>query len=165
MHREFSVNTATRGSIIFGSVLAVIGLVVMVYSLLFGALVVGAAVLIFFLMRNFANDTTISCHDQGFSVKVENKRRGTTLSDYKWEDVVSTQYYEKELSDSDGNSTTTSYFTVKTGEGVAFDLQEMRGFADLIDIFNQNTLHIPYYWEKSRGILSSGYSKKQRSIN
>ncbi|MCR2822624.1 hypothetical protein [Lederbergia panacisoli] len=165
MNREFSVNTASKGSIFFGAVLGIIGIGVMIFfSILYGALLFVLAVLLFFLMRNFANDTTISCHDHGFTVKVINKRKGVTVQDYNWEEVISTQYYEKDSgSDDDGASSTTSYFMVKTGEGIAFDMQEMSGFADLIEIFNENTSHLPYYWEKSKGILSSGYSRKQRS--
>jgi hypothetical protein len=166
MNKEFIINTASSGSILFGAVLGVIGIGVgLLFNILFGGLLIVAAVLLYFLMRNFANDTTISCQDHGFSIKVENKRKGTSVQDYKWEDVISTQYYEKDSgSDSDGDSTTTSYFIVKTGEGVAFDIHEMSGFAELIEIFNQNTPHLPYYWEKSKGIFSSsGYKRVQRS--
>jgi hypothetical protein len=165
MNREFSVDTASKGSIVFGSILGVIGLVVAVFNILFGALIIVGAVLLFFLMRNFANDLTIICRDEGFSVKIVNKRKGSSVTDYKWEDVISTQYYEKDSgSDSDGNSTTTSYFLVKTGEGVAIDLQDMSGFADLIEIFNQKTPHLPYYWAKNRNLLSSSrFKRNQRS--
>jgi len=166
MNREFSVNTASKGSIYFGAILGVIGIGFLAFNILIGALIIIGGVLLFFLMRNFANDSTIICHEHGFSVKVVNKRKGTSIQDYKWEDVISTQYYEKESSsDDDGASTTTSYFTVKTGDGVAFDLQEMSGFADLIEIFNENTPHLPYYWEKPKGIFSTGYKRKQRSTN
>jgi hypothetical protein len=165
MNREFSVDTASKGSVVFGSILGVVGIVVGLFNILFGALVIVGAVLIFFLMRNFANDLTLICRDEGFSVKVVNKRKGSTVTDYKWEDVISTQYYEKDSgSDSDGNSTTTSYFLVKTGEGIAIDLQDMSGFGEVIEIFNQKTPHLPYHWEKNRNLLSSSrFKRKQRS--
>jgi hypothetical protein len=41
----------------------------------------------------------------------------------------------------------------------------MKNFYELIEIFNQNTPHLPYFWEKPTGILKTRYKKQARAIS
>ena len=147
MNHEFSNRTSSVGSILFGVVFGLFGIGVMIFlSVLYGVGIFIFGLLLFFLIRYFASDVSIRCDDESFTVKVVNKRKGSKLNHYKWEDVLSTLYYERESGGEDSSST--SYFMVKVPEGVAFDFRETKGFHELIQIFNEKTPHLPYVWGK-----------------
>ncbi|WML26121.1 hypothetical protein [Neobacillus sp. OS1-33] len=135
----------------------------MLINVFIGALIFVIAVFIYLWMRYFGNDTTVSCREKGFTVAIVNKRKGITVNDYTWEEVTETLYYERESPGE--NNTTTCYFQVKTDKGVAFNVYEMKNFYELIEIFNQNTTHLPYFWEKPTGILKTRYKKQARAIS
>jgi hypothetical protein len=142
--------------------MGLIGIGFTIFSATIGLAVVVLAIVVFLLLRYFGNDTTISCHDNGFSVKVVNKRKGSLVQEYEWSDVTETLYFERESGGED--SPTTRYFSVTTDNGVAFSLHEIKGFNELIDIFNRKTNHLPYLWEKPKG-FSSSYKKQQRELS
>ncbi|MBT2737606.1 hypothetical protein [Bacillus sp. ISL-7] len=125
-----------------------------------GSFIFVIGVVIFLWMRYFGNDTTVSCREKGFTVTIINKRKGIFVNDYAWEQVTETHYYERESAGE--NNTTTRYFQVKTENGAAFNVYEMKNFHELIEIFNQNTVHLPYFWEKPTGILKTRYQKQTR---
>ena len=134
----------------------------MLINIFIGALIFVIGVVIFLWLRYFGNDTTVSCREKGFSVAIINKRKGIIVNDYAWEEVTETLYYERESAGE--NNTTTCYFQVKTANGVAFNVYEMKNFHELIEIFNQNTTHLPYFWEKPTGIFKTRYKKQARAI-
>ncbi|WML46731.1 hypothetical protein RCG23_13875 [Neobacillus sp. PS3-34] len=158
MNKEFS-NKSTGTSMVFGIVFGIMGISCLSFFPLLGLGFIAIGVIVFFLIRTFMNNTTVTIHDQGFSVKEGNKRKGTAVKEYKWSDVVATSYYEEDSGGED--SDTTSFFQVSTNEGVAFDLQKMKGFNELIELVNQNTPHLPYYWAKPQGWLGK-YQKQSR---
>jgi hypothetical protein len=158
--QSFANNTSSRTSVVIGFVLGVIGLGLMIINILIGFFFVIIGVILFFVIRYFANDTSVLCHDDGFSVTIISKRKGTSVHEYTWQDVTETLYYEKESSGE--NNTTTCYFQANTEEGVAFTLAEMKNFDELIQIFNNRASHLPYYWEKPKGILKTSYVKQNR---
>jgi hypothetical protein len=159
MHREFSNNNASK-SIIIGIIFGIVGVGFTFFSLWVGLIIIIFAIVLFLLMKNFASDIVVVCHDQGFTVKVTNKRKGNSVQDYGWSDVTETLYFERESGGED--STTTRYFQVSTVSGVAFNLYEMKHFEQLIQLFNENTPHLPYYWEKPKGMLGYSYKKQAR---
>ena len=159
MQREFSNNNASKSWII-SSIFGVVGIGFMLFSVWIGSIIIVFAIVIFLLMKNLASDIQVVCHNEGFTVKVTNKRKGNTIQDYLWKDVTETVYYEKESGGED--STTTRYFKICTESGVAFNLYQMKHFDQLVQIFNDNTPHLPYYWEKPKGILGFSYKKQDR---
>jgi hypothetical protein len=114
-------------------------------------------------MYFFGNDTTVICHETGFTVTIESNRNGKVVTDYTWEDITETLYYEKESAGE--NNTSTCYFQVKTENGIAFNMYEMKNFHELIEIFNQNTNHLSYFWEKPTGLFKIRYQKQNRLPN
>lgn len=160
MNREFSNKTASKSSGIFGLVFCLIGIGFMFINVLIGSIIVILALFIFLFMYYFGSDTIVACHDEGFTVTIINKRQGIQVNDYAWEDVTETLYYEKESAGE--NNTTTCYFQAKTANGLAFNLYEMKNFNEFIDLFNQQTSHLPYFWEKPTGMLKTRYQKQNR---
>jgi hypothetical protein len=159
--QSFANNTSSRTSVILGVVLGVIGIGIMIFNILIGFIFVIIGVILFFVIRYFANDTSVLCHDDGFTVTIISKRKGTSIQEYSWQDVTETLYYEKESSGE--NNSTTCYFQANTESGVAFNLAEMKNFDGLIQQFNNNASHLPYYWEKPKGLLKTSYVKQNRS--
>jgi hypothetical protein len=159
INREFANKTSSKSSVIFGLIFCLIGIGFMLINILIGSIIVIIGAAIFLWMRYFGNDTTISCREKGFTVTIINKRKGIVVNDYAWEDVTETLYYETESAGE--NNTTTCYFQVKTENGIAFNVYEMKNFHELIEIFNQNT-PLPYYWEKPKGLFKSNYQKQDR---
>ncbi|MEH7505864.1 hypothetical protein V7152_28585 [Neobacillus drentensis] len=132
----------------------------MFINVLIGSIIFVIGVVIFWWMRYFGNDTTVSCREKGFTVTIINKRKGIFVNDYSWEEVTETLYYERESAGE--NNTTTCYFQAKTANGISFDVYEMKNFNELIEIFNQNTAHLPYFWEKPTGMFKTRYQKQTR---
>lgn len=163
MNREFSNKTSSKSSGIFGLIFCFIGIGFMFINVLIGSIIIILALVIFLFMYYFGNDTTVICHENGFRVTLVNKRNGILINDYQWEDVSETLYYEKESAGE--NNTITSYFQVKTENGIAFNLYEMKNFHELIELFNQNTIHLPYFWEKPTGMFKTRYQKQNRVAN
>lgn len=160
MQNEFSNNTASKSAVLVGAIFSVVGIGFMFLSIWIGLILLVFAIVLFLIMRNLASDTKVNCGGNGFTVTVTNKKKGVTVQEYSWKDVVETFYYEK---DSGGeNNTTTRYFQVSTASGVAFNLYQMKNFDQLIQIFNQNTTHLPYFWEKPQGMLQYSYKKQAR---
>lgn len=160
---EYSVRTSTKHSVIFGGLFALTGILLLIFlNIYLGALFFLLGIIFFLYMRYFGNDTTVTCHDTGFSIKVVNKRKGTTITEYNWEDVTETLFYVHESGSGD-NQSTTYHFRVTTHEGVAFNLIQTKGFAHLIETFNQHTPHLPYYWTKPKGFLSAPFKKVNRN--
>src|SRR5574342_533935 len=126
----------------------------MFINVLIGSIIVILALIIFLIMYFFGNDTTVICHEKGFTVTITNQRKGTFVNEYTWEDVTDTLYYEKESAGE--NNTTTCYFQVKTENSIAFNVYQMKNFHELIELFNQNTTHLAYFWEKPTGMLKTG---------
>ena len=60
-------------------------------------------------MYFFGKKHTITCRPGGFTVRTENKRKGTEQNDYRWEEVSSTDYLERRSSSTRRRSGTT-YF-------------------------------------------------------
>jgi flagellar basal body-associated protein FliL len=160
MYREFANKTASKSAGMFGLIFCFTGIGFMFINVLIGSIIVILALVIFLFMYFFGNDTTVICHETGFSVTIENNRKGKFVHDYSWEDVAETLYYEKESAGE--NNTTTCYFQVKTENGIAFNLYEMKHFHELIEIFNQNANHLPYFWEKPTGMFKTRYQKQNR---
>ena len=130
----------------------------MVFSVPIGSAGVFLGVVLFFSILYLSSDTTVTCHDTGFTVNVVSKKKGTSIQEYKWEEVTETKYFVKDGGD-DGADT--RYFLVNTEKGTAFKLASMKGFDELISIINEKTPHLPYTWIKKRG-LSSYYIKQER---
>ncbi|MDQ0200201.1 SdpI family protein [Neobacillus ginsengisoli] len=161
MQKEFTNSTSSKTSVILGVIFGAIGIGLLFISVWVGLIFVVLAVVIFFLIRYFANDITVSCDENGFTVKVINKRKGTSVNEYTWKDVVETTYYEIESRGE--NSTKTRYFQAKTENGVVFNVYEMKNFDHLIQLFNQNTPQLSYFWESPKGLFSSSYLKQNRT--
>jgi hypothetical protein len=160
INREFSNKTSSKSSVVFGIIFGLIGIGFMFINVLIGSIIFVIGVVIFWWMRYFGNDTTVSCRERGFTVTIINKRKGTFVNDYSWEEVTETLYYERESAGE--NNTTTCYFQAKTTNGIAFDVYEMKNFNEMIEIFNQNTAHLPYFWEKPTGMFKTRYQKQTR---
>ena len=163
MNREFSNKTSSRSSGIFGLIFCFIGIGFMFINVLIGSIIVIIALVIFLIMYFFGNDTTVICHEKGFTVTIANQRKGTFVNEYTWEEVTDTLYYEKESPGE--NNTTTYYLQVKTKKGIAFNVYQMKNFHELIELFNQNTAHLAYFWEKPTGMLKTSYQKQTRVPN
>ena len=117
---------------------------------------VGIPVGAYFLGKNY----TISCRPDGFTVKTENKRKGTEQREYRWEDVTSTDYQEfrsaRSRSSRGRGSRTVQTFIVETNQGQAFKVGPQIGdFRGLIALFNAMTPHLPYTWEPQAGFSIS----------
>ena len=114
---------------------------------------VGIPVGSYFLGKTY----TISCRPDGFTVKTENKRKGTEQKEYRWEDVTSTDYQEfrsarSRSSRNRSSSRTVQTFIVETNQGQAFKVGPQIGdFRGLIALFNAMTPHLPYTWEPQAG--------------
>ncbi|MEH7303460.1 hypothetical protein, partial [Neobacillus drentensis] len=60
MTNEFANNTSSKTSIILGVIFGVIGIGILFFHLLLGLIFIVLGVIIFLLMRFFANDTKVS---------------------------------------------------------------------------------------------------------
>ena len=146
---------------IAGSIIGIIGIGVITINILLGSFALLLAVVAFLLFWFNGTDTTVICHEKGFTVKMVNKGKGTSLHEYGWEEVTETIYYDNESGE---DHLTTRRILVKTASGPAFNLYAMKGFDELISIFNQKTSHLPYVWEKPRK-MSTIYTKQERSFS
>jgi hypothetical protein len=89
---------------------------------------------------------TINCTPAGFSVLSESKRRGARRDDYRWDEVIGTQYEEVRRRSSK-RIRIDEYFSVETGRGRAFKVDDNQsGFNELITVFNEQTPQVPYVW-------------------
>jgi hypothetical protein len=135
-------------------------------GILFFLVGVGIPVAAYFFGKNYS----ISCRPDGFTVKTENKRKGTEQKEYRWEDVTSTDYQEfrsarSRSSRNRSSSRTVQTFIVETTQGQAFKVGPQIGdFRGLIALFNAMTPQLPYTWEPQTGFsinlgpLSAGRS-------
>ena len=128
---------------------------------LLGTIALLLAVVVSFLFYFYGNDTTVICHEEGFTVKNANRVKGTSLHEYGWQEVTETKYYDNE---SEEDHLPKRRILVKTASGPVFNLYAMKGFDELISIINQKTNHLPYKWEKP-GVFSYKYKKQERSFS
>jgi hypothetical protein len=160
MGKQFSNNDSIRMAMIAGAILGIIGIGVITLHVLLGTLVLVSAAVAFGLFWIYGTDTTVVCHENGFTVKKVTKGKGTSLHKYGWGEVTETRYYDNESGE---NQLTTRRILVKTPRGPVFNLYAMKGFDELISIFNQKTSHLPYVWVKPRE-MSNIFTKQERSF-
>ncbi|MEH7255068.1 hypothetical protein V7111_23435 [Neobacillus niacini] len=84
MTKEFSNKNAAK-SVIIGLAFVIIGLAGMAFSVPIGSAGFLLGIVLFFLIRYLSSDTTVICHDTGFTVKVVNKKKGNTIQEFRWE--------------------------------------------------------------------------------
>jgi hypothetical protein len=161
MGKEFSNNNSTRMAWIAGSIIGIIGVGVITIHVLLGSLALLSAVIAFILFFYYGTDTTVICNEKGFTVKNESRAKGKSHHEYRWEEVTQTKYYDNE---SEEDHLTTRRILVKTASGPGFNLYAMKGFDELIAIFNQKTNHLPYVWKKPRE-MSNIYTMQERSFS
>ncbi|MFC5465281.1 hypothetical protein [Lederbergia graminis] len=159
MGKEFSNKTSSKAAIYIGVILGMAGIMLMFINDPVGWSTIGLALILFLVLRYFGDDTTVSCDEQGFKVKIVSKRKGTTVKEYAWEDVTGTYYYEYESGGED--SSISRFFQVNTAEGIAFNMEAMKSFDELIEIFNENTKHLSYKWAKIDGFQNT-YIQQER---
>ena len=185
--REFKTRAAPWIPYIFGGCFGTLGLIALVggiagimmgggsgaglplfIGVVFLAIGVAIPIGIYFLGKTY----TISCRPDGFTVRMENKRKGAQQKDYRWDAVTSTQYEEFRARTRKGHHTRIS-FAVETTQGRAFKVgPEIGDFKDLIKHFNAMTPQLPYTWEPQAGFSvgigrfsagGSGYIQTPRS--
>ena len=161
MGKEFTNRNSLRMAAIAVSIIGIVGIGVISKNVLLGSVVLLMAAVVFLFFLFYGRDTTVICHEKGFTVKHVSKGKGTLLHEYGWEEVIETQYYDNE---SEEDHLTTRRMLVKTASGQAFNLYAMKGFDELISIFNQKTSHLPYVWKKPRE-MSHIYTKQERSYS
>lgn len=161
MGREFSNKDSLRMALIAGSVFGIIGIGVISISVVLGSLALLLAIITFVLFFYFGTNTTVICNEKGFTVKSESKAKGMSLHEYGWEEVTETRYYDNESGE---DHLTTRRILVKTASGQAFNLYAMKGFDELISIFNEKTNHLPYVWKKPRE-MSNIYTIQERNFS
>jgi hypothetical protein len=161
MGKEFSNKDSIRMAWIAGSIIGIIGVGVITIHVLLGSLALLSAVIAFVLFFYYGKDTTVICNEKGFTVKSESKAKGTSLHEYRWEEATETQYHDNESGE---DHLITRRILVKTASGPAFNLYAMKGFDELIGIFNQKTNHLPYVWKKPRE-MSNIYTMQERSFS
>jgi hypothetical protein len=151
--REFKQGSPIIFCIIFGFICCLIGLVFLLIKPWIGALAIVLGLLIPILVFIFSTSYVIRTTDEGFSVVESSKRKGTRHSEYRWKDVTRTEYEEMHSRTSnDDNSGPVIYFSAYCGEERAFRVQRIRGFKDLVALFNAKTPHLPYTWEPQKGL-------------
>jgi hypothetical protein len=160
MGKEFAKKDSVRMAMIAGAILGIIGIGVITLNVLLGSLVLLLAAVAFGLFWFYGTDTSVICHDKGFTVKMVTKGKGTSLHEYGWGEVKETRYYDNESGE---DHLTTRRILVKTAGGPVFHLSAMKGFEELISIFNQKTSHLPYVWVKPRE-RSNIFMKRERSF-
>ncbi|MDR7080702.1 hypothetical protein J2Y03_005793 [Neobacillus niacini] len=161
MGKEFTNSNSIRMAAIAGSIIGIVGIGVITKNVLLGSVILLLAAIAFLLFLYYGSDTTVICHEKGFTVKIVSRGKGMSLHEYGWEEVKETQYYDNE---SEEDHLTTRRMLVKTASGPAFNLYAMKGFDELISIFNQKTSHLPYVWKKPRE-MSNIYTKQERSFS
>jgi hypothetical protein len=160
MGKEFSNKDSIRMAMIAGAILGIIGIGVVTLNVILGTVFLVVAVIASGMFWFYGKDTTVICHDNGFTVKKVSKGKGTSLHEYGWGEVTETRYYDNE---SEEDHLPTRRILVKTASGLAFNLYAMKGFDELISIFNQKTSHLPYVWVKPRE-MSTIFMKQERSF-
>jgi hypothetical protein len=160
MGKEFSNKDSVRMAMIAGAIIGIIGIGIITLHVLLGTLVLVLAAVTSGLFWFYGSDTTVVCHDNGFTVKKVTKGKGTSLHEYGWGEVTETRYYDNESGE---DHLTTRRMLVKTASGPVFNLYAMKGFDELISIFNQKTSHLPYVWVKPRQ-MSNIFTKQERSF-
>jgi hypothetical protein len=161
MGKEFSNNDSVRMAVIASAIIGIVGIGVITINVLLGSMVLLLAAVAFGLFWFYGTDTTVVCHENGFTVKKVTKGKGTSLHEYGWGEVTETRYYDNE---SEEDHLTTRRMLVKTASGPVFNLYAMKGVDELISIFNQKTSHLPYVWVKPRE-MTNIFMKQERSFH
>ncbi len=177
--REFKTRNAKWFPYIFGGCFGVFGLIALCAGLLglimgggsgltllilIGLVFTAVGVGIPFGLYFFQTLYSITCREDGFSVRTENKRKGTEQHDYNWADVTETAYEEFHYRQQQRSETTVS-FRVETTKGRAFKIGRQIGdFAGLINLFNVMTPQLPYTWQPQTGFsIGVGVLQASRS--
>lgn len=150
--REYVLKTSNFFPIFFASVAGIIGLAFLFVKPWIGALALLGAVVIPLVVWYFQTSWRIVCGPAGFSVDSSSRRLGARHGDYRWSDVTATRFEEFHHTHSDNNPGTLRYFSADTAQGQAFRVKNtLRGFVDLIEVFNTMTVQLPYEWKPQAG--------------
>lgn len=110
-----------------------------------------------FLLVIFETDTTIICDESG--CKVRNKslwNRSAENYDFKWSEVSGTEYF------ADGETAREFYVETKSVKRKLmtsdFSFDDLDSF---IETVNRATPHLPYFWEKNDGWVSSTFEGRR----
>ncbi|MDM5330093.1 hypothetical protein [Neobacillus sp. CF12] len=76
MGKEFSNHNSVRMSFITAAIIGIIGIGLLTIHVFLGTLVLMLAVVAFGMFHYFGTDTTVICHEKGFTVKLVNKVKG-----------------------------------------------------------------------------------------
>ncbi len=154
MKTEFKQGSALPFCIIFAVICLLIGSVaVLLIKPWIGALVILAGISIPIAVYYFSTSYVIRCDDDGFSVDQSSKRKGASHSEHRWADVTRTEYEEFERSrSSDDSGPPTRYFSAYCGEQRAFKVGRIGRFKELIAVFNERAVAVPYTWQPRTGI-------------
>jgi hypothetical protein len=143
---KYSNNKSTLLSIVIGGFIGLFGIAMLFISIIFGVIVLIVAGVLYYFLRHLTSNTEVIFDANGFSVTVSSKRKGAVTNQYLWREVTGTSYYIV----NNGEDGSTSHFRVMTANGPAFDVYRAKGFHEMIELVNQNTMHLPYFWEKTK---------------
>ncbi len=153
MKFEFKQGSALPFCIIFAVICLLIGSVAaLLIKPWIGALVILAGISIPVLVYYFSTSYVIRCDDDGFSVDQSSKRKGASHSEHRWSDVTRTEYKECERSHSSDSGPPARYFSAYCGEQRAFKVGRIGRFKELIALFNERAIAVPYTWQPRTGI-------------
>lgn len=142
--------------IFVGCVLTALALGFLLFLPPVGILLILLAVGVPIAIAQLGQDITIVAGPEGFSVTIEGKKVGRKHEQYAWSEITGTDYEEFTMRQKDGPNSVTRYFTVETSRGQAFRVQQnISQFDDLINVFNHQTPHLPYYWQQQAGFQAS----------
>lgn len=140
----------------FTGVLAFIGLINLILIPWVGVLALVLAVAVPIAATFLGKRTTIICSDQGFAVRTESRRQGTTEAAYGWHEVTATNYYETVHRRPRGGTQRAMHFEVETVRGRAITVSNgISNLADLIEVFNTMAPQVAYVWKKQVGFTVS----------
>lgn len=166
MKTEFKQGSALPFCIFFAVICLLIGSVTaLMIKPWIGALVILGGISIPVLVYYFSTSYVIRCDDEGFTVDQSSKRKGASHSEHRWSEVTRTEYEEFERSNSsDDSGPPTKYFSAYCGEQKVFGVGRIGRFKELIALFNERAISVPYTWQPRSGfnvqigIVSAGRS-------
>ena len=110
-----------------------------------GAIAMGGLLI---LSQVFGTNRTMVCTPDGVSLDTSSRLRGKTHEMLTWSEITETRYYKRNARDSYGYAV----FEIYAGPRRLFSYsrdasQGMQGFAELVELFNAMTVHLPYVWK------------------
>jgi hypothetical protein len=110
------------------------------FAIAFGALLI--------LSQVFGTDRTMVCTPDGVSLDTSSRLHGKTHQMLAWSEITETRYYKRNARDSYGYAV----FEIYDGPRRLFSYsrdasQGMQGFAELVELSNAMTVHLPYVWK------------------